>query len=125
MKNLKLVAIIVIANMTFSCTSKKTVATKTVATKTVNSLLPTDIELKAIQPKYPDVTLQNLNNGYAIYTGACTNCHGMKNLYNRSEESWKHEVDDMAPRAEITDSQKDDLYKYILAMKASRSVTTN
>ena len=42
-----------------------------------------------------------------------------------SEESWKHEVDDMAPRAEITDSQKDDLYKYILAMKASRSVTTN
>jgi cytochrome c1 len=125
MKNLKLIAIIVIANMTFSCTSKKTVATKTVATKTVNSLLPTDIELKAIQPKYPDVTLQNLNNGYAIYTGACTNCHGMKNLYNRSEESWKHEVDDMAPRAEITDSQKDDLYKYILAMKASRSVTTN
>ena len=125
MKNLKLIAIIVIANMTFSCTSKKTVVSKTVVSKTVNSLLPTDIELKAIQPKYPDVTLQNLNNGYAIYTGACTNCHGMKNLYNRSEESWKHEVDDMAPRAEITDSQKDDLYKYILAMKASRSVTTN
>jgi cytochrome c1 len=125
MKNLKLIAIIVIANIAVACTSKKTVATKTVATKTVNSLLPTDIELKAIQPKYPDVTLQNLNNGYAIYTGACTNCHGMKNLYNRSEESWKHEVDDMAPRAEITDSQKDDLYKYILAMKASRSVTTN
>ena len=125
MKNLKLIAIIVIANIAVACTSKKTVAKKTVATKTVNSLLPTDIELKAIQPIYPDVTLQNLNNGYAIYTGACTNCHGMKNLYNRSEESWKHEVDDMAPRAEITDSQKDDLYKYILAMKASRSVTTN
>jgi hypothetical protein len=125
MKNLKLIAIIVIANMTFSCTSKKTVVVKTVAAKTVNSLLPTDIELKAIQPKYPDVTLQNLNNGYAIYSGACTNCHGMKNLYNRSEESWKHEVDDMAPRANITDAQKDDLFKYILAMKASRSVSTN
>jgi|GEM_PF-423132 len=125
MKNLKLIAIIVIANMTFSCTSKKTVVVKTVVAKTENSLLPTDIQLKAIQPKYPEVTLQNLNNGYAIYTGACTNCHGMKNLYNRSEQSWKHEVDDMAPRAEITDSQKDDLFKYILAMKASRSVSTN
>jgi cytochrome c5 len=125
MKNLKLIAFIVIVNIAVSCKSKKTVVVKTVAAKTENSLEPTEIQVKAIQPKYPEVTLQNLNNGYAVYTGACTNCHGMKNIYSRSEASWKHEVDDMAPRANITDAQKDDLYKYILAMKASRSVSTN
>jgi hypothetical protein len=121
MKNLKLIVVIVIVNIAVSCKSKKV----PVVAKTESSLVPTDIQVKAIQPKYPDVTLQNLSNGYAIYTGACTNCHGMKNLYSRSEQSWKHEVDDMAPRAEITESQKDDLYKYILAMKASHSVGTN
>lgn len=113
-KSLKLLTIVAIISLTVACNSKK-------GTSSSVSIVPTEVQLKAIQVKYPDVTMQTLTNGHAIYTGACTNCHGMKNIYKRSEESWKHEVDVMAPKAKISDTQKDELFKYILAMKASHA----
>lgn len=114
---IKIVKLMVIAaTMSFmvACNSKKA------TTSVVASIVPTDVQLKAIQVKYPEVTMQTLTNGHDIYVGVCTNCHGMKNIYKRSEESWKHEIDVMAPKAKITDSQKDELFKYILSMKASQ-----
>lgn len=84
------------------------------------SLNPGDAELKAIQGKYADVTMQTLNDGYAVYTGPCTKCHGQKNIFSRSEDSWQKAINSMAPKAKITDAQKDALWKYILAMKAAR-----
>ena len=114
-KIVKLMVIATTISFIVACNSKK-------AATSVASIVPTDVQLKAIQVKYPDVTMQTLTNGHAIYTGVCTNCHGMKNIYKRSETSWKHEIDDMAPKAKITDSQKDELFKYILSMKASQII---
>jgi hypothetical protein len=118
---IKIVKLMVIATtMSFivACNSKKA------ANSVVASIVPTNVQLKAIQAKYPEVTMQTLANGHDIYIGVCTNCHGMKNIYKRSEESWKHEIDVMAPKAKITDSQKNELFKYILSMKASEEVQT-
>ena len=115
MKNntLKLLTIVAMISFVIACKSKK-------GTSSTASIVPTNVQLKAIQVKYPDVTMQNLTNGHDIYTGVCTNCHGMKNIYKRSEESWKHEIDVMAPKANISDTQKDELFKYILSMKATQ-----
>lgn len=82
------------------------------------TVVPGDAQLTAIKTKYPDATALQLNEGYSIYTGACTNCHGQKNILNRSEASWLHEIDDMSPKANLTAVQKDALTKYILSMKA-------
>lgn len=98
----------------YACSSTKKAGSATV------SLAPGDAELKAIQVKYPDVTVQVLNEGYAVYSGPCVKCHGQKKIFSRSEESWKKEIDEMAPKAKITEAQKDALWKYILAMKAGR-----
>ena len=87
--------------------------------------VPGDEELAAIQLKYKDVTLQTLTEGHAIYTGACTNCHGAKNIYNLAEEEWQGIMDEMAPKAKLTDSQKDAVYKYVLAVKATQSKNAN
>lgn len=84
------------------------------------SLAPGDAEVKAIQGKYADVTLQTLNEGYAVYSGPCTKCHGQKNIFSRSEQEWEKAINRMAPKAKITDAQKDALWKYVLAMKAAR-----
>jgi len=95
-----------------SCgTSKKTPAP---------SIIPGEAELAAIKAKYPDVTAQTLTKGHSIYIGACTNCHGQKNIFKRSEASWMHEIDDMSPKAHLTAEEKDALTKYILAMKATQ-----
>lgn len=115
---LKITSIALTALILTSCGSSKKSST---SAPSVN-IIPGDAELKAIQVKYPEVSMALLTEGHSIYVGACTNCHGQKSIYKRSEESWKHEVDVMAPKAKITDLQKDALYKYILAMKATAPV---
>lgn len=119
MKNILTITLFTSLSLFVACTAKKSGTTTATA-----SIIPTETQLKAIQAKYPEVSMQTLTNGHAIYTGVCTNCHGQKNIFKRSEESWKHEIDDMAPKAKITDAQKDDLYKYILAMKATQAAAT-
>ena len=85
------------------------------------SIIPGDAQLTAIKVKYPDATAEQLKEGHSIYIGACTNCHGQKNIFKRSEASWLHEIDDMSPKAKLTASQKDALTKYILSMKATQT----
>lgn len=98
----------------YACTSSGK-ATSTSA----NSLVPGDPELKAIQLKYADITMQTLNEGYAIYSGPCTKCHRQKKIFKRSEEEWQKSINRMAPKSKLTETQKDALWKYILAMKAA------
>lgn len=114
---LQIIAIVSVFGLfIFACSSSKKATSSTTAAV---SLTPGDAELKAIQVKYADVSMQTLNDGYAIYSGPCTKCHGQKDIFSRSEQSWKHEIDEMAPKAKITDVQKDALWKYVLAMKAT------
>ncbi len=64
--------------------------------------------------------MQTLNDGFAVYNGPCTNCHGKKNIFSRTEAEWQKAIDRMAPKAKITEEQKDALTKYVFAMKAAR-----
>ena len=122
---IKLITLSLAALLVVSCsTSKKTATptpTSTAATVSKPNIIPGDAELTAIKAKFPDATAQTLSEGYAIYTGACTNCHGQKNIFKRSEASWMHEIDDMSPKAKLTAAEKDALTKYILAMKATQT----
>ncbi|HEX8517866.1 MAG TPA: cytochrome c [Bacteroidia bacterium] len=83
---------------------------------------PGNEELAALLPKYNDLTLGKLEEGHAIYTtGACIGCHGAANVYNYDEIQWKYIIDDMAARASISEAQKDAVYKYVLALKATQA----
>ena len=115
-----------------TATNATTPATATAPTNTITAgpslppksrngiFAPGNEELIAIQAKYKDVTMQTLTDGHAIYTGVCTNCHGAKNIYVRAEEKWKGIIDDMALEAKLTEVQKDAVYKYVLAIKATQ-----
>ena len=83
---------------------------------------PTQKEYLAIQEKYINVSLDQLKEGYKIYSqGACINCHEAKNIYKRSDEKWGHILDDMAEKARLSDSEKDAVTKYVFAIKAGQS----
>jgi len=82
---------------------------------------PGDKELTAIQVQYKDVTIDILNEGHTLYTkGACVDCHKAISIYSLPIAQWKNICDDMAQRARITESQKDAVYKYVLAIKATQ-----
>jgi hypothetical protein len=83
--------------------------------------VPGNNELAAMQSVYGDVTLEKLKEGYALYTGSeCMACHKPKSIYKREEARWKGIIDDMAKKAKISDTQKDAVYKYVLAIKATQ-----
>ena len=92
------------------------------APKSPDGIYPPEAgELNAILPQYKEVTLARLKEGYSIYTqGACVNCHNPRNICQFNEGSWKGIIDDMAQKAMLPPAQKDAVYKYVLAIKATQ-----
>lgn len=82
---------------------------------------PGDEELVAIQAQFPEATMTKLNEGHELYAKtACLGCHNAKSIYKRDVSEWKDIIDDMSARAKLTASQKDAVYKYVLAIKATQ-----
>jgi hypothetical protein len=92
-----------------ACVTKKKTGTA--------STEPTESQLTAGKTRFPDLTLEVLKSGHTIFYGACTNCHGAKDIPSRSEEKWTHILSKMAPKAELSEEQKDQVWKYILSVK--------
>lgn len=125
-----ILAIILLIIGACSASKKSTMATASSAspsdpvvfTKPANGVFaPGDEEVKAIQTKYSDVTLDKLKEGHMLYTqSACVKCHNAKNIYTRGEEQWKDIIENMAIKAKISDTEKDAVYKYVLAIKATQ-----
>ncbi|HXC06639.1 MAG TPA: hypothetical protein VNZ86_17905 [Bacteroidia bacterium] len=83
--------------------------------------IPGNAELKAIQLHYKEATMDQLKEGYRIYTeDACVSCHEPKNIYDYELGEWKDIMDEMARKAKISDQQKEVVYKYVLAIKATQ-----
>jgi hypothetical protein len=81
---------------------------------------PGEPELNALIGKYPDLSLQTLKNGHALYTGECTRCHGAKNIYRIETERWPGIIENMAHKAKFNDVQKDAVFKYVMSVKATQ-----
>lgn len=95
-------------------------ASTTTAKSTTGILPPTDEQLTAIKATHPDATLPALTEGYNLYVGTCTDCHGAKSIYRIPTEKWQPIIDNMAKKAKITDAQKDALSKYVFSVKATQ-----
>ncbi len=98
-------------------------STPVVVVKPANGVYePGAEELKAIQARHSDVTLEKLKQGYVLYAySACISCHPAQNIYNYDEFKWQMIINDMAYRAKLAPEQKDAVIKYVLAIKASQT----
>ena len=138
MKAIKLILMTATAILIASCGTTKKATTATTSSTTTTStntnnpfplVLPKDgspapgnEELTAIQLQYKEVTLEKLKEGHEIYkTGACTNCHGAADISQYEVTKWKDIIDEMAPKAYLSDAQKDAVYKYVLSIKATQA----
>ncbi len=141
-KTTKIILIVIISTLVACSTSKK--STTAAATQTPPATgnasnqsssqgpylfmqPPTDIkppgteELTALQIQFKEATLEKLKEGHVIYTEtACVKCHVAQGIYKYEVVQWKSIIDDMALRAEISDAEKDAVYKYVLAIKATQ-----
>jgi len=97
-----------------ACTSKKGAVASTNPT---TSTEPTEKQLQVLQAKYPMATMEELKQGHALYYGTCTGCHGAKNTSSFSENDWPGILENMATKAKVTSTEKDAIFKYVMAVK--------
>ena len=76
-----------------------------------------EANVTAAKTKFPDVTIDVIKQGHAIYYGACTRCHGPKDIERRDEKEWVGIMDDMVPKAKLTPEERDATWKYIMSVK--------
>lgn len=111
MKHILLSALVI--SFTFNaCKSKK-------SSGKVSSTEPNEQLLSTVKTKVPDATMQDLKKGHDVFYGACTKCHGPKDVTGFSQEQLKQTVDVMANKAEISQDEKDAVWKYALAVNLS------
>jgi cytochrome c5 len=60
-----------------------------------------------------DVTLEQLKEGKTLYTTSCNRCHALYMPKNFTREQWTKNLNRMAPKAKITETQKAAIYSYL------------
>lgn len=107
--------IIIAAFVVFACKSKQK------SEKSEVAFNPGDKELAVAQKTWPNATLDELKEGNSIYRNQCTECHKNFEITKFSEKKWKHEIDDMAPKAKLTADQKEKLTRFILSYREANT----
>lgn len=82
---------------------------------------PSEKELSVAQRLWPNTSAEELKEGNSIYKNQCTECHKNFTITKFSEKKWKHEIDDMSPKAKLTDEQKLKLTKFILSFREANA----
>ncbi len=111
----KLFFIVLLAGTLYRCKSKQSVAASeeySVGQK----------ELDLAQLKWPGTTKEDLEAGRNIYRNQCTQCHSNFPITKFSEKKWRHEIDDMSPKAKLTSEQKEKLTRFILSYREANEI---
>ena len=110
MKKIIIIATVLIS-ITVACKSKKAV--------TASSDSAMDAQLTAVNARFPNTTMAELKKGQAVYKGACTKCHGTKDVTAYTEPKLLEIVDVMSKKAEITAEEKQALIKFAVGVRAT------
>lgn len=78
---------------------------------------PAQSDADKLSAKYPNTTLQELNEGKKLYEENCNRCHSLKKALSKSEATLVEEVPRMAKKAKVDDRSKDLILKYLLSTK--------
>jgi hypothetical protein len=87
------------------------------AKKSGKNFEPSQEQLQAAVKRWPEATASDLKEGHQLFYGECKECHKPFKIAGFSEKKWLHEIDDMSPKAKLTDLQKDKLTKFVLSMR--------
>lgn len=104
---------ITFVTLAVACKSKKEVSA------TASTEVVTDAQLTAVKARFPDATKEELQKGYAIYSGPCTRCHGTKDVTAYTEPKLLEVVDVMSKKARITAEDKQALIRFAVGVRAT------
>lgn len=68
-----------------------------------------------------DVHDPTVANGQALFTSACSKCHGYPDPQSESDADWPAIVEDMGEKADLAAADRKAVLQYILAAKKPRA----
>jgi cytochrome c5 len=95
----KLIAILSISLIVFACSHKTT--TRTSAT------------IAEMKTSSATVSHEQFMEGKITYEANCARCHALKEPSNYTADEWTKWIDKMAPRAKISEEQKQQIFNYV------------
>lgn len=112
---MKKLTILIVALVTViaACKSKKAVSSS-------SGPVITDTQLAAVTARFPDATRAELEKGHSVYTGACTKCHGAKDVTGYTEPRLLEIVDVMAKKAKISPEEKQALVRFAVGVRSGK-----
>lgn len=64
--------------------------------------------------RWPDATVATLARGRALYANKCGGCHELYGADHRTAEQWPRQVDEMRSRANLEQSERDLIVRYLV-----------
>jgi len=98
------------------CNSSKKTAATGVAEK--RPTLPNEQQLELAKQKWPNTSLADLQEGHRVLSERCSNCHGSPKVKSHNEAEWEKIVAWMAPKAQLSDAETENLRRYVISGKA-------
>ena len=98
------------------CKSKKSTA----SAASPAAFEPSEQQLTAAQNRWNGTEAGELKAGQHIFVTRCNQCHEAFEITRFTEKKWLHEIDEMAPKANLTQEEKLKLTKHILSYLDSK-----
>jgi hypothetical protein len=80
---------------------------------------PTAADVESGKKQYTDLTLEQLNSGFHLYSDKCGSCHTLYKPQDISEERWTKVLPDMKIEAHLTDKEYDLISRYVKSKRNS------
>jgi len=90
--------------------------------KTISKYNVTPEQTEIAQKRWVASDITKLNHGKYIFANQCTECHKAFVIEKFSERKWNHEIDDMSPKAKLTEEEKQDLTYFVLSYLEMKQV---
>src|ERR1017187_7169934 len=82
-------------------------------------LAPSQSDMEWATRKFPGITLEELNNGKALFEQKCKKCHSLARPFRVSEADLLHVMPKMAKKAKIDVKTSDQILKYLEVMRSA------
>lgn len=76
---------------------------------------PTLADVESGKSYYSNLTLEQLNQGYLLYSNKCGSCHSLYKPKKISKERWARALPDMKIEAKLSNEQYDLISRYLKA----------
>jgi len=83
--------------------------------KTIDKYQVSQEQIDVAKKRWETSDSEKLKAGKSIFIKQCSECHKPFVIEKFSEKKWKHEIEDMSPKAKLTAEEKENLTQFVLS----------